>query len=333
MLIVMPPWKVGQRYQGQGRRGIPQTGKAGHKTADRAAGNRLGELFSKAGGILPMSTEARREVQLFLVLTFLFSAPVYGIYLLAVNLLPEMPAGNPRFITVFTWTPGAAAVATRWIVRRTLRGLGWGWGRTHFYLAGVIVLPFLLGFFVYLPIWTSGLGTFRRESLDGAVGWLHGHGLGGVLGWLVPLLVISLGEEVGWRGLLTPQLSRITSFAKTSLVTGLVWAVWHFPINGLQLVYFRPGVPGWYALLCFTITVVCLSFFFSWVRLRSASLWPAVVLHASCNAAQFTLEDLTKRTILTEYLTFQYGAGFALASCLLLGLFWKRLQASPAGGA
>jgi membrane protease YdiL (CAAX protease family) len=273
-----------------------------------------------------MSAEARREVQLFLLLTLLFSAPAYGAYLLAVNLLPEMPEGDPRFIAVFTWTHGAAAVVTRLIVRRNLRGLGLGWGTTHRYLAGVICVPFLLVFCVYLLIWTSGLGTYRPDSLDDLVWWLRWKGFGGFLGLLASLLVVSLGEELGWRGLLTPQLFRITSFAKTSLVTGLVWAVWHFPINGLQLVYFRSAVPAWYALLCFTTTVICLSFFFSWVRLRSGSLWPAVVLHASCNAAQFTLDSLTKRTTLTDYLTFQYGAGFAIASCLLIGLFWKRLH-------
>jgi len=285
------------------------------------------EIRKVQGGGSPGEAEARREFRLFLLLTALFSAPVYGAYILAVNLLPEMPTGNFQFIAVFTWTPGAAALATRLIVRRSLRGLGWGWGTTHLYLAGVIALPFLLAFCVYLPIWASSLGTFRQNSLADAVSWLRLNGIGGLVGLLAPLLVASLGEELGWRGLLTPQLSRMTSFTKTSVITGLVWSVWHFPVIALGLVYYRSSVPTWYSLLCFTITVVCLSFFFSWLRLRSASLWPAVVLHASCNAAQYVLAALTKETPLTEYFTLQYGAGFAIASGLLLGFFWKRLQA------
>jgi|GEM_PF-3012956 len=52
------------------------------------------------------------------------------------------------------------------------------------------------------------------------------------LGW-------SLGEEIGWRGLLVPDLYRLTSnFAATCMIGGLVWAAWHYP----ELIYlYRSG--------------------------------------------------------------------------------------------
>ncbi len=71
--------------------------------------------------------DARREAQLFLVLTFLFSAPFYGAFILAViGLLDDMPQTDGLLIGAFTWTPGAAAIATRLSIRRNLRALGWG---------------------------------------------------------------------------------------------------------------------------------------------------------------------------------------------------------------
>jgi len=48
------------------------------------------------------------------------------------------------------------------------------------------------------------------------------------LGVLISCLT-ALGEEIGWRGFLVPQLASVTSFTKTALISGLIWAVWHYP--------------------------------------------------------------------------------------------------------
>ena len=47
-------------------------------------------------------------------------------------------------------------------------------------------------------------------------------------------LVISLsglGEEVGWRGILYPYLKERYGRTKGRIIGGLVWAIWHFPVN------------------------------------------------------------------------------------------------------
>ncbi len=60
----------------------------------------------------------------------------------------------------------------------------------------------------------------------------------------------ALGEEIGWRGFLVPELSKATSFTLTSLISGIVWSLWHYPI----LIYgdYNAGTPTWYGLTCFT---------------------------------------------------------------------------------
>ena len=43
---------------------------------------------------------------------------------------------------------------------------------------------------------------------------------------LTSFLVLGpLGEELGWRGLLVPELSKITGFLQLSLISGVIWAV------------------------------------------------------------------------------------------------------------
>ena len=47
-------------------------------------------------------------------------------------------------------------------------------------------------------------------------------------------LVISLsglGEEVGWRGILYPYLKERYGRTKGRIIGGLIWPIWHFPVN------------------------------------------------------------------------------------------------------
>jgi membrane protease YdiL (CAAX protease family) len=43
------------------------------------------------------------------------------------------------------------------------------------------------------------------------------------------LLIATLGEEIGWRGVALPALQQRYGPAAASLVLGLVWATWHLP--------------------------------------------------------------------------------------------------------
>jgi membrane protease YdiL (CAAX protease family) len=276
----------------------------------------------------------RREILIFLGFTLLLSAGFY-LYLF----LAESPRWNSALSWGFMWCPGIAALLTRLSTAGTLRGLGWGWGGTGRVLLPVVAWPFLLAGAVYGLVWLTGLGAFDRTRLTAAAARVGLEGGAGEIAMLVliPLgvalgVVSTLGEEVGWRGLLSDRLLRVTGFTRASLATGLIWSVWHYPLVFVLLPRVRPDLPVAYATACFTASVVGVSFFYTWVREKTGSVWPAAILHASSNAAQELFEALTRNTGSTHFFTFEYGIGFVIVIWLFIALFWRRFRPPALSG-
>jgi hypothetical protein len=44
-----------------------------------------------------------------------------------------------------------------------------------------------------------------------------------------------VGEEIGWRGFLVLELAKRHSFAATAIISGFIWAMWHYPIFLLRM--------------------------------------------------------------------------------------------------
>ena len=120
-----------------------------------------------------------------------------------------------------------------------------------------------------------------------------------------------------------PELARRTSFTVTALVSGCIWALWHYPI--LIFGDYNAGTPTWYGLTCFTVMVVASSFIFAWMRLKSGSLWTGVLLHGSHNIfIQAFFTPLTTNTGRTRYIIDEFGAGLAIVAILFGAYFWVR---------
>ena len=176
------------------------------------------------------------------------------------------------------WCPGLAALLTLLMLRRSLRGLGWSWGGLRYYLIAY-ALPLAFCLPVYLLVWWLGLGAFDADAFE-AYRSRTGlpPGLAGALGVVAAALlaaplgmVATLGEELGWRGFLVPRLFASMSFTRTSLLTGLAWSAWHYPVVVAVLPVFIPKLPIAYALACFTVSVVAISFVHAWLRLRATA--------------------------------------------------------------
>ena len=220
------------------------------------------------------------------------------------------------------WCPGAAALITALINQRNVRGLGWRFGNVR-YLLLAYALPVVYGGVAYGMAWLTGLAAFTTQNVPAGQPVIAFLLTNATFVFLLGGVLPALGEEIGWRGLLVPQLATLTSFTNVALVSGIIWAAWHLPL--LLFSDYSSGTPAWYALMCFAVLAIGLSFVLAWLRLQSNSLWPAVVLHASHNVwIQAILDPLTKNTGITPYITTEFGIALALAAVVIAFIVWRR---------
>jgi uncharacterized protein len=228
---------------------------------------------------------------------------------------------------VWRGRPGLAALVTVFAFQRNLKGIGWRLGKPRYLLIGY-GLPLVECSLVYGLVWLIGLGGLKGDVL-GVVETLLAITPGIVVG-----ILPALGEEIGWRGLLVPQLARLTSFTRTALLSGVIQAVWHWPF--VLFAGFSSPAPWWFALTVLTITVTLAAFPAAWLRLRSGSVWPVVLAHASFNLyVQSGFNPLTRDTGITEYIVDEFGAAFILSGTVIAYVFWRlrhRLPKPPQEG-
>ncbi|PPH36540.1 CPBP family intramembrane metalloprotease domain-containing protein [Rathayibacter rathayi] len=93
--------------------------------------------------------------------------------------------------------------------------------------------------------------------------------------------VLAFGEEVGWRGWLLPALLPLGTWPAL-IITGVLWGAWHAPIILLGYNFDEPNLVGVGLMIIATTLIGVLV---GWLRMRSASLWPAVFAHGALNAA------------------------------------------------
>lgn len=276
----------------------------------------------------------RTQAAIYVLLVFLFSSVFYFLMFRAHTL----GAGGGLYVTGIMWCPALAAFTTLRLNGRSLSELGWRWPSSK-YAAMSWYVPLVYGAIAYAIVWISGLGGFpNHQFMQGLVARM---GLRispaastavyvllvGTLG-LVGSLSRALGEEIGWRGFLVPELAKTMSFTSTAFISGIVWAVWHYP--GLIWLDYNSGTPSWYGVSCFTVMVVAIAVVFAWIRLKSGSLWTGAILHASHNLyVQAIFTPLTQDRGKTAWFIDEFGAVLPLVTVLFAIYFWRRRRELP----
>ena len=270
-----------------------------------------------------------RATYLYLLLTLAFSAVVW----IFIMWSGHMGMGFGLLIPVGMWCPALAALVTCRLLGRSFRSLAWGWPQGKYVAAGYFV-PLAYAAIAYGAVWGLGVGGWNsqfvsqvaeRFGLRGMPAWgsLTLYIVFAATGGMMRSLSTALGEEIGWRGFLVPELAKQMSFTKLSLLSGIIWAAWHSPL--LLFADYNAGTNRWYGLGCFTVMVVSISFVFAWLRLKSGSLWTAALLHASHNLfIQAIFDNLMRDTGRTLWYTTEFGAALALTGAAFAAYFWTR---------
>jgi membrane protease YdiL (CAAX protease family) len=212
--------------------------------------------------------------------------------------------GTFALLLVMMFTPTAATwVVTHWIRRPAALGLetglipSIGWRATRrTVITTWLATPALL--LVALALATA-LGLYHPDlmHLSGLAAAARG-ATGKPLPAAIPTPVLALvliaemllapivnsiftfGEEWGWRGWLLPQLLPLGRWPAL-ITSGVIWGLWHAPI--ILLGYNYPTQPRALGMLLMTVMTVLLGSILGWLRLRTTSIWPAVVVHAGVN--------------------------------------------------
>ncbi|NIN64146.1 MAG: CPBP family intramembrane metalloprotease [Anaerolineae bacterium] len=253
----------------------------------------------------------QKKIVTFVLLTFAISSISYYVMI---------RTGTARSVALWwMWTPAMAAILTQLLFRESLREFGWRPGRARYLLLGAVI-PLLYAVVIHGTAWVTGLGRFRMQSpvrllVFATVGFV-------VACWA------ALGEEIGWRGFLVPEVAKITTFTRTALASGIIWAVWHYP--AVIFADYSSGASVWFDLFTLTMGVMGMSFFVAWLRLKSGSIWPAVLWHGAHNLfIQQIFLDMTTDTGVTRYVVDDFGLGVLLSVLILGYIFWRKRSELP----
>jgi uncharacterized protein len=280
-----------------------------------------------------------RGILTYLVVTAVLSGIIWRVMIAGRTLAP---GGSSLWVLALMWCPAAAGLTTRLLFQRTLRGVGWGKPPTWYAWAGYWI-PIAYASALYLPLWIAGYTNFQSPAVQHFAARFHVATSSpaltvvayvlvfGTLG-MIPNSFAALGEELGWRGFLVPELSKVTSFGWVGFLSGLIWASWHMPlIIGAD---YHGDNPTWYSVVCFAIMVIAMGYVFAWIRLKSGSVWPAMLLHASHNLfVQAIFNPLTRKTPFIDYTIGEFGAGLAILLVVLALIVWRKRPGIEGSGA
>jgi membrane protease YdiL (CAAX protease family) len=285
--------------------------------------------LQRTAGMDELKSRVWKKIGVFYSLTLLFSN-VFNAFVLHAG---RMDAGNLLYVTGAMWSPGLAALATKKIFGERIAELPWKWGGARYAWLGYLI-PLAYALPIYLLVWLTPLGGFVEgdfvKRTAEQFGWSNFSPaltltlfvlITATLG-LVGKTSRALGEEIGWRGFLVPELSKVVGFTRVGLISGLMWAVYHFPV--LLFADYNKGAPAWYSLGCFTLMVVADSFILAWLTLRSKSLWPAAIFHGSHNLfIQSIFTPLTRDTGPTNYIIDEFGIGLVITITVAALIVWR----------
>lgn len=147
-----------------------------------------------------------------------------------------------------------------------------------------------IGIFVLLYLFLTALSLLFAQVTGGD---MSGYSLNPYINIYIMILPVNLllsytaffGEEYGWRYYLQPVLQEKFGLKKGVIVLGLLWGIWHLPIN---LFYYSPST-SIQSILVQIAGCVGMGVFFGWVYMRTQNVWAVATIHFLNNNLGMTL--------------------------------------------
>ena len=279
----------------------------------------LGMFFFKES---PIYKSNRTPVRWFIYLYFLMTIAYLGAAIAGLS-QPVQGVALSSYLLIFSVVGLVLLLVLRWRGGpQTFTSVGMGGGNWRVWLVyglGIVLFVAVETALNYLfklgkPADLSAL--FPPGSTEGippmallASTFLNAIIIGPFLG-----LIITFGEEYGWRGYLQSELVKLGRIRGVGLL-GVIWGIWHWPV--IWMGYNYPGQPVLGSVLMVAFTVL-LAYFLAYAVFKSKGVWTAAYLHGLFNQtfAIFMMAVYTPASIIWS---FSIGIpGLLLATPLIL---------------
>lgn len=233
-----------------------------------------------------MKAQERKRTKRNLVI---FTILVLGLAALAgfIEPLTIQPEGEPN-------TPGLGQLL--WIISpfgvslllRIFGGDGWsdlGWNPNFkengfWWWVSALVFPVVIPLTALIGIWLGGIELKISMFSEFIFAIFSG---------LIFVMIKNFLEEFAWRGYLAPKIYSLNlNIWVSHVLVGLVWGAWHLPFVLVLWPYLTKEMLLYFVPLLLTGTI-SQSVVYGEIRLATASLWPAWLMHTIGNAFGNTL--------------------------------------------
>lgn len=228
-----------------------------------------------------------------------------------------------------------------WILAPVLTGLilrglaGDGWrdsglrpnfrANWRWYLLSAGFYPVVLAVSALIGLWTGDVVAIGGGRLP-MQGFISAFAIA-----LVPSFMKNIGEEFGWRGYLVPRLDNMgVGRWGMHVIVGSIWAAWHLPYVSTFWTHTDEGMAT--LVPRFFLGTIIAAVVFGEIRLRTQSVWPAVLMHTAGSAFGGALlaENVLQMTSPTPDVFTPGVDGWAIIGLTLLAaVLVLRRQAAP----
>jgi len=222
----------------------------------------------------------KRVLALYLIFVLAISAIIETLWIS----IGEAAAGLSAALML---VPAIVAIILKVIYFRKQNLLGLRLGKAIYYLFAVIVPLIYIGLSYFL-YWKLVPGTYLgADAFNEALPFetsVQSLPVIIIISFIVMFLInipVTFGEELGWRGFMYPIMDKLWGRNYALFISGGIWAIWHLPliIGGVYMT----GAAIFYQVPMFIILVLSVSVIASWLRMKSGSVWPAILWHSVHN--------------------------------------------------
>ncbi|MDD4412641.1 MAG: CPBP family intramembrane metalloprotease [Patescibacteria group bacterium] len=226
------------------------------------------------------------------------------------------------------FVPALSAIVTqKFVAHQPLKELGFKFGPKSMYLKTYVTLV-LMYVLEYLIVWlfflkpdftlTSFLNQFNiNVALPMSAGKMVLI-FSFITFFVSPIvnMIPSLGEEIGWRGFLVPNLEPLGK-AKACVLSGLIWGLWHTPM--ILFLGFLYGQQFIFGSIFHLLMVTGIGIWFAYIWFETRSTVQAAFMHAVFNANAYGIWAMI--FVSDNKLLIGAGGAINVILCLLLGVW------------